>query len=140
MNPILIKGNCYQDFRGDLKYNNNFDASGVKRIYIIENQKLGFKRGWQGHKIEQRWFSVINGSFKIMLIEVDDWENPNSNLEPIIFNLDSQTFDVLHTPSGYITCIEALEENSKLLVLADYLLGELDDEYKFALDFFNCTK
>ena len=56
MKPILILGGSHQDKRGVLKYNNNFDVTSVKRMYIIENIDTFFVRGWQGHKIEQRWY------------------------------------------------------------------------------------
>ncbi|RXR17779.1 sugar epimerase [Flavobacterium amnicola] len=140
MNPILLKGNCHSDDRGNLKYNNDFDASEVKRTYIIENKSTVFKRGWQGHKVEQRWFSALSGSFQIQLIKVDDWEHPSGTLEPFVFQLESETLDVLHIPAGYISCIQAMEENSKLLVMADYLLGQISDEFRYTLDQFNCTK
>ena len=32
--------------------------------------------------------------------------------------------------------IQAKKEGSKLLVLADYALGEIQDEYRFSLDYF----
>jgi len=140
MNPILLKGNCHTDERGNLKYKNNFDTSEVKRTYIIENKSTVFKRGWQGHKVEQRWFSALSGSFQIQLIKVDDWEHPSTTLNPFVFQLESKTLDVLHIPAGYISCIQATEENSKLLVMADYLLGQISDEFRYALDQFNCTK
>jgi hypothetical protein len=50
--------------------------------------------------------------------------------------LDSGKLDVLHVPSGYASSIQSLEEGSKLLVMADYLLGELADEYRYAVDYF----
>ena len=56
MIPKIIKGENYNDSRGILFYNNDFDASAIKRLYVIDNQKTNFIRAWQGHKIEQRWF------------------------------------------------------------------------------------
>ena len=35
---------------------------------------LQLPRRWQGHKVEQRWFSAMNGIFEIELIKVDDWK------------------------------------------------------------------
>ena len=69
MQSKLFKGERYEDQRGRLYFNNNFDSSIVKRIYFIENINVNFIRGWQGHKIEQRWFSAVCGSFKIELIK-----------------------------------------------------------------------
>lgn len=136
MNPKLINGNCHCDQRGTLLYNNDFDASLIKRIYIIENQNPKFIRGWQGHQIEQRWFSVIRGKFKIQLIKIDNWEKPSINLEVFTFLIDSEKLNVLHVPKGYVSSIQSLELNSKLLVMADYLLGEIKDEYRYDIDYF----
>ncbi len=120
MEPAIIKGGQFQDERGIINFNNDFNALGVKRIYTIENKSTDFIRGWQGHKIEQRWFSAIGGSFKIQLIQIDNWENPSTNLPRFEFILKSESLDFLHIPGGYVTSIQALEENSKLLLFADY--------------------
>jgi len=140
MLPILIKGNCHSDNRGKLKYNNDFDATHIKRVYIIENKDIKFKRGWQGHQIEQRWFSALTGNFEIQLIGVDDWENPSQELQPLVFHLSSDDMDVLHVPAGYISCIQSKEDEARLLVMADYLLGEIKDEFRYPLEHFTCTK
>lgn len=140
MLPKIIEGNYHTDARGSLKYNNNFDLSQIKRIYLIENADIQLKRGWQGHKIEQRWFLAVFGKFNIQLIKVNDWGKPDSKLTPFIFELSSETLDILHVPAGYISCIQSEEENSKLLVMSDFILGEINDEYKYALEQFECTK
>jgi hypothetical protein len=44
--------------------------------------------------------------------------------------------NVLYVPSAYVSSIQALEASSKLLVMADYLLGEIVDEDRFDLDYF----
>lgn len=77
MIPAVSNGGRHTDSRGTLFYNNDFDASAIKRIYVIENNGTIFVRGWQGHRIEQRWFSVLQGSFKIELIAIDNWDNPS---------------------------------------------------------------
>lgn len=136
MEPKLINGNCHSDQRGTLFYNNDFDASLIKRIYIIENESPQFIRGWQGHQIEQRWFSVASGKFKIQLIKIDNWEKLSVNLEVFTYLIDSEKLDVLYVPKGYISSIQSLELNSKLLVMADYSLGEIKDEYRYDIDYF----
>lgn len=136
MKPFLHEGSLFQDHRGSLRYNNDFDASQIKRIYTIENQSTENIRAWQGHKIEQRWFSAINGSFLIKVIEPDHWENPSGTNASFEFVLEKKTLDFLHVPSGFLTGIKALEENSQLLVMADYALGAIKDEYKFPLEVF----
>ena len=136
MKPSLIKGNAHCDSRGNLLYNNIFDSSPVKRMYVIQNSSLDILRGWQGHQIEQRWFSALNGSFCIKLIKIDNWEFPSRNLECLEFFISNKSLDVLHVPEGYISCIKAIEKDSKLLVMANYSLGELVDEYRFKLNYF----
>lgn len=136
MKPSLIKGGKFQDERGIVKFNNNFNALGIKRVYTIENNSTDLVRAWQGHKIEQRWFSAVVGSFKIILIRIDNWENPSKNLPSFEFILHSHELDILHIPGGYVSSIRSLEVNSKLLLFADYQLGEIQDEYRFALNYF----
>lgn len=134
--PQLIIGNTHTDERGSLKYNNAFDLSQIKRFYIIQPASTDFKRGWQGHKIEQRWFTVLKGGFEIKTIEVDNWERPNMVLEQQIFTLEADSLDILHIPAGFITCIQAKEEISILGVFADYPVGALNDEYRYELNYF----
>lgn len=136
MISTIIKGSSHTDARGTVFYNNDFDASAVKRIYVIENATTAIIRAWQGHKIEQRWFSAINGSFKIGLIKIDNWENPAKNLEMLTFTIHAATLEVLHVPQGYVSSIQAMEVGSKLLVMADHLLGEIKDEYRYDVDYF----
>ena len=138
--PKIIKGGCFSDERGRLTFNNDFNALEIKRFYSIENRNAEFIRGWQGHKIEQRWFSAILGSFKISLIKIDDWNNPNKSSDLLEFELYHTNLDVLHVPNGYISAIQSLEENSKLLVFSDYSLGETKDEFRFPLDYFENFK
>lgn len=134
--PNIIKGNSYTDKRGILYYNNLFDASAIKRMYIIENSSTKIFRGWQGHKVEQRWFSAVQGSFRIKLIEIDDWNSPSKSLVSQEVELEAKKLDVLHIPKGYVTCIQAIENNSKLLVMADYSNNEVKDEYRYDLNYF----
>lgn len=140
MSPNIIKGNKYSDNRGTIIFNNDYDATQVKRIYFIENKDLHFVRGWQGHKVEQRWFSALTGSFLIKIIAVDNWINPTKTLEYRMFELHANSFDILHVPMGNITSIQALEENSRLMAMSDYKLGTIDDEYRFDINHFNYKK
>ncbi len=131
MLPQIIEGNANSDARGKLFFNNDFDATGVKRIYFIENINTEFVRGWQGHKIEQRCFTSVIGSFKIWVQALANYENKIEPQEIFEFELNSQNLNVLHIPEGYITAIQSLEQNSKLLVMADHFLGEINDEFRF---------
>ena len=135
MNPSIILGGSHKDKRGVINYNNSFDTTLVKRIYVIENS-LNFIRRWQGHKIEQRWLSTIKGEFMIQLIEIDNWKRPGKDLNKISFKLKDESLDVLHIPAGYITSIKALTRDAKLLAMSDYSLGDINDDYKYSSDYF----
>ena len=137
MTPTLIPGGIYKDERGLLNFNNDFDMSSVKRMYLIENTDTLLKRRWQGHKIEQRWFSVTTGKFKIEIIKIDDWKNPSKKQQKITFEISSENTDVLHIPAGYVTSIQAMIKSSKLLVMAEYKSGTISDDYKYPTDYFN---
>jgi dTDP-4-dehydrorhamnose 3,5-epimerase-like enzyme len=129
--PYIISGASHSDLRGNLLYNNDFITNHVKRIYVIENNKLDFIRGWQGHKVEQRWFTSIYGSFKIWVQAISNFDPSNVLNEIYEFELNSKKLDVLHIPPGYVTAIQSKEENSRLLVMADYLVDEIKDEFRF---------
>ncbi|WP_278381271.1 WxcM-like domain-containing protein [Chryseobacterium arthrosphaerae] len=134
--PEFIEGGKYSDVRGNLFFNNEFNTSEIKRIYCIENTETDFIRGWTGHKIEQRWFSAVLGSFTIKLVKINDWEAPSRELEILQYELNAEKLDVLHIPSGYASAIQANEKGAKLLVMANYSLGEIDDDYRFPIDYF----
>lgn len=134
--PELIVGGKYSDERGSLFFNNSFNAAGIKRIYCIENADIELIRGWAGHKIEQRWFSAVRGGFLIKLIKIDNWETPAAESEILEFEVDAETLDVLHMPKGYVSAIQAKTKEAKLLVMVDHALGEVDDDYRFPVEYF----
>ena len=82
LEPEIIGGNHHSDTRGTLTFNNDFNAIAIKRIYTVENASTDFIRAWQGHQIEQRWFSAMVGSFIIKLIKIDSWK-----IHPKIYRL-----------------------------------------------------
>lgn len=134
--PKIIKGYSYTDARGIICYNNSFDTSEIKRIYTIENINTKIFRGWQGHKIEKRWFMCLQGEFEIHLIKVDNWKKPSKSLNKIIYNLSSDKMDILHVPPGFISCIRSKLLDSKLLSMSDYRLNEINDDYRFESNYF----
>jgi dTDP-4-dehydrorhamnose 3,5-epimerase-like enzyme len=134
--PKIIKGNSFTDIRGTIYFNNSFDTSEIKRMYIIQNSSINIIRGWQGHKVEQRWFSAVQGEFEIHLIEVDNWETPSKDLQSIKYNLKSDKMNVLHVPPGFVSSIRSKEPASKLLAMSNYGIEEINDEYRYENDYF----
>ncbi len=132
-----IQGGIAKDHRGQIRFVNEFDMSLVKRFYIIKNSDLELVRGWRAHRIEQRWFYVLSGSFSVDLVKIDNWDKPSQDLDINKKVLNSKDNTVLHIPAGYGTTFQALEENSEILVFADHHLDHAaNDDYTYNLDYF----
>lgn len=141
MKPNLIKGGSHSDQRGTITFMNDFDMDQVKRFYVIEHPDTKTIRAWRGHKIEQRWFHAIQGSFLIRIVEIENWENPNTDLPIIEFKLSAKSTEVLHIPVGYASSLQALEKDSKLIVFADYDISNVEkDNYLFPEEYWGTTK
>jgi dTDP-4-dehydrorhamnose 3,5-epimerase len=135
--PYIIKGGKHTDSRGVLSYINGFDLSPVRRFYTIEHPTTEIVRGWRGHKIEQRWFSVVEGIFLVKLVQIDDWKNPNPALKQLSFTLSEAEHSVLHVPKGFASSLQALVPSSKILVFADSFAEDaIVDDYLFPTDYF----
>ena len=133
----FIQGGIAKDDRGQIRFVNEFDLSLVKRFYIIKNADTELIRGWRAHRIEQRWFYVLSGSFSVDLVKIDNWENPDPKLPIENVVLHAKDMKVMHVPAGYGTSFRALEEESELLVYADYPVSHASlDDYTWEEDYF----
>jgi dTDP-4-dehydrorhamnose 3,5-epimerase-like enzyme len=122
----LIKGNRYVDDRGIIRFNNEFDMTAVKRMYLIEPTPH-LIRAWQGHQIENKWFSVVSGRFEVQVVSMTDLTVKKS----CILSEDQ----VIKIEAGFYNGFKALEPKSKLMVYSDKSLNEsLNDDYRLSLD------
>lgn len=126
--PIIINGNNFEDARGKIIFNNNFNMSTVKRTYVIENISIDFKRGWKGHKIEKRWFNCSKGKILIKVVNLDFFKDSDNNHKIYDFVLTEKTLDILFVPPYHATMIKQLNKKSRVQVYSDYYLGESNDE------------
>ena len=128
----VIQGAKYTDSRGSLIYFNEFNLEPIKRFYIVEPDSKNTIRAWQGHKIEQKWFYVLSGSFKIILLKPDEWKTPSEDLYYQEFILSSNNHQILHIPGGFVNGFKACEANSRLMVFSDFTLSESSqDDFRF---------
>lgn len=135
--PNIIQGGCHTDERGTLSFFNDFDLLAVKRFYSIQHSNITVKRGWRGHKIEQRWFGVTAGAFRISLVKIDHWEKPSPNLIIHHFELLAEDNQILHVPAGYVSNLQAIKPNSKVLVFADHGIEHAKiDDYLYSNNYF----
>ncbi|WP_293887122.1 MULTISPECIES: WxcM-like domain-containing protein [unclassified Sphingobacterium] len=133
----FIQGGIAKDERGQIRFVNEFDMSLVKRFYIIKNANTALIRGWRAHRVEQRWFYVLSGSFNVDLVKIDNWENPSPELPVENLILHETDMKVLYVPMGYGTAFRALEGGSELLVYADYPVSHAPlDNYTWEYDYF----
>lgn len=133
--PELIQGNEHVDKRGSLFFFNTFNLQLIKRCYVIQQAETQIVRAWQGHKREQKWFYVMSGAFKIILVKPDDWENPSNHLAFEEFVIHEKDIQILHIPGGFASGFMAIEENSKLMIFSDYDLDEsMKDDFRFDKD------
>lgn len=134
----LIDGGQHTDHRGTIYFVNDFDMSEVKRMYMISHSDTAVRRGWRGHRLEQRWFCVIQGSFELKLVKIDDWDKPDQNLaiETVILSADNP--QVIHIPVGYATGFRALVPDSKVMVYADRAIADAKlDDHLYPADYFH---
>lgn len=137
---VIIKGGIAKDHRGQIRFINDFDMSPVKRFYIIRNIDVLTIRGWRAHRIEQRWFSVVSGSFRINIVKIDDWDSPSKDLPIKKIILSESSVEVLHVPAGYGMMFQALNENSELIVFANYGIDHVkNDDYTYDLTYFKSS-
>lgn len=126
--PKIISGGNYSDERGQLEFFNEFDVSPVKRIYFTTHFNTNTIRAWQAHKIESRWFLCVKGSFKVKLVDIDNWENPSNNLKVYEYKLSASKQEILYIPNGFANGFKALEINSKLMVMSNYSFNEIEND------------
>ena len=124
----IIKGGQYVDERGKINYANEFSFEDVNRFYIITHPDTETVRAWQGHRYEKKFFFVVQGSFVIAWVKIDDWDNPSKNLKADYLIMNEKDSPVLSIPPGYANGLKAMEPNSKVLVLSEFELEKSVDE------------
>ncbi|WP_373495719.1 hypothetical protein [Aquiflexum sp.] len=130
--PKVVNSEIFQNQKGILIAFNEFSLLPIKRLYSIIHPNSGIVKAWQGHKIENKWFYVIEGSFAIAWVEIDDFENPSSYLHSDYKVIQASENVVLHIPKGYANGIKALKSNSRVLVFSDLSLVEAkNDNFKY---------
>ena len=87
----LIQGIPFIDGRGKLLSFNDFSLEKIKRMYQITHLDTSIVRAWQGHKLENKWFYVIDGAFTIAYVEIDDFDNPSKILPTDYFSISYNT-------------------------------------------------
>ena len=130
--PDIIQGGEHVDARGKLTFFNEFDMKEVTRFYVIEHPDVSVVRAWQAHKTEQKWFYVITGGFKIVIVKPEEWLGASEKINPQEFILKSGDNRLLHIPGGFANGFKALEPGSRLMVFSDCPISKAgSDDFRF---------
>lgn len=134
---VITQGGVASDHRGSIRFVNDFDMAAVKRFYIIENKDTETIRGWRAHRLEQRWFYVLDGTFSMKTVKIDDWSQPSRELAVEKAILRSEEQQIIHVPVGFGTAFQAEAPGSRLLVFADHHIEHAQyDDYTYPADYF----
>ena len=141
MNPKIIQGGNFSDYRGTISYVNDFSFQDIERFYIISNSDENPIRAWQGHKLDAKNFYCLNGSFKIHFVKIDNWDNPSKDLNIETITLKAEESKIVHIPAGYANAIESLETNSKLISFSTLPLANVsDDDVRYNSDYWKINE
>lgn len=128
----LIQGRAAVDDRGAVGFVNDFDFSGVKRFYSVENHRQGFVRAWHGHKRESKHCTVVQGAMLVCCIDIDDWANPSLDLPVHRYVLSERNPAVLSIPAGHVNGFMSLTANAKIIFFSTATLQESEqDDIRF---------
>lgn len=135
--PKLIDGGLAIDDRGLLRFVNDFDFSGVKRFYQVENHSLDTIRAFHGHLKEEKYLYPAAGSALVCLVELDNVKQPSKDTEVARFVVSAKTPQILHIPAGFANGFRMLEEDSKLIFFSTKTLNDSEqhDDYRYPYDY-----
>ena len=126
MLPQVITGGLHADVRGSLRFCNDFDLSAVKRFYTISNIAEQPRRGWIGHKKENKWFFPVRGETTIVVSPMDESTNL-TRYSRLHYTLHAETPAVLMVPCNNWFCIEQYDE-AEVMVFSDCKVGEYEND------------
>ena len=128
MKPTLSIGNTFTDHRGILRFVNEINPGYFCRFYLITHPQTNIIRAWQGHKIEEKAFYVISGSFTIAVVQPLNFDYLSDEEIPEIYNLNEDKGQLLRVPGGSFTGIKATAVNATLLVLSSLSVNDSKED------------
>lgn len=124
----LITGGTATDDRGSVRFVNDFDFSGVKRFYQVQNHERGFIRAWHAHHFEGKYVYVAKGSALVGAVNLDT--NVVSK-----YVLSDKNPTVLWIPGGYANGFKTLEEDTILMFFSTASISESKgDDIRYPYD------
>ena len=101
-------------------------------IYLIKNHKINYIRAWHAHKYESKYVFIVNGAALIATVQIDDWDNPSSDLIVEKFVLTQKKPSILYIPSGYANGFKTLTGDTKIMFFSTSTLKDsVNDDFRF---------
>ena len=75
--PKLLNAGSAIDDRGQIIFSNSFNFKNIKRFYVVSNHKSHFVRAWHGHKKENKYLIVVQGTALVCTVRINNWKKPN---------------------------------------------------------------
>lgn len=127
----LVNGDIVVDERGSVRFINDFDFKKVKRFYHVENYKAGIIRAWHGHKTEDKYVYVVDGTALVGVVNLETEE-----VEKYV--LSSKKPRVLWIPPNHANGFMSLEDNTKVIFFSSLTVEESEkDDIRFPYDKWN---
>lgn len=138
--PKIIEAGMAVDDRGQLTFANDFNFSGVKRFYMVENFSTDTIRAFHGHAKEAKYVLVVSGSAIVAAVKVNDFSNPDKDEKVNRFVLSARKPSLLFIPSGYANGFRPLEKWTKIMFFSTSSLEESKgDDYRLPADYWGKT-
>lgn len=136
--PYLLRGGVAKDKRGIVSFVNEFNFSGVKRFYVVENCKEGTVRAWHGHRYEEKYVFTVSGKVLIGAVKIDDWNHPSKKAKINSFLMSSGEPAILYIPKGYANGFKSLTGDAKLIFFSTSELEQSKkDDIRFDAKYWN---
>jgi len=90
----------------------------IKRIYYVYNSQNGVIRGFHFHKKEWKYFTVVSGNAKFVVI------NPDNPREKYEFSCSDRSATLITVPPGYANGWVSLEDKTILLAASTSTIEE----------------
>ncbi len=122
INGQLIEASKLQIFGDDRGYFSSIAfEQDSKRAYLIRNHSKGTVRAFHGHKKENKTFYVLQGAFKIIIIDLTtgNWKS---------FTLTEKGNNMLKIPCMAYNGFVSLTDNSEMLVVSNSTMEESKDD------------
>lgn len=122
--PSVVRGGIAVDDRGALRFVNDFDFSGVKRFYMVENHAPGFIRAWHGHAHESKFVYVVSGSALVVAVRLED-AHPDLPVEKCFRTVVSDAAPaIVRIPGGYYNGFKTLTPGCRVMFFSDASLDQ----------------